>query len=348
MTSDMHRCWVTLVEEFRTFGGTANNIAQRKGEFGLGLFPIDPSKPVELRVPNQLLVATDNLALINGEIVLKDDSCYPNGFGDWYRRFQAEYSWGAEAKHSIKTFEAGLSSLPNDVKKLLKNLGLPIQDNRLSESNEEQRIFNQFILTRQISKKGGLFLMPMIELINHSPEYSSWEMGEEDISINGKYQNEILVRYSPSDPLRRFFQYGFNCKEPIAFSLDVAIKHRSQTAMVKGGINFKHLKEFKTSWNGTKLLIERPTLALRDQPRLPRTLFRKSCRAVNQIDCDELFDQIHQANRLAVLQIIRKLERESSATARQLREACFDQIDALSNHYGARDERQLKINQAAT
>ena len=77
INTDSRNRWDTLVEEFRGFGGTANNIIQRKGDFGLGLFPIDPAKPVELRVPDQLLVATDNIELKNGEIVLKDESSYP-------------------------------------------------------------------------------------------------------------------------------------------------------------------------------------------------------------------------------------------------------------------------------
>lgn len=337
-SSDTHGRWETLVEEFRTFGGTADNVIQREGEFGLGLFPIDPSKPVELRVPDQLLVATDNLELINGEVVLKDESSYPNGFGNWYRRFQAEYSWGAEAKNSIETFEKGLISLPDDVRKLLNNLGLPLQDDRFPGINEEQEIFKRFILTRQINRKGGLFLMPMIELVNHSPKHSSWQMNEDNISISGKYENEILVRYSVSDPLRRFFQYGFNCKEPTAFSLDVTINHKGETILVKGGINFEHLKPFKISKHDSKLLIDRPSLGSHNQPRMPRTMFRQSTASLKEVNSDELFDQIHRINRLAIVRVIKMLENIDGVVANQLREACFEQINSLSEHYGVRDE----------
>ena len=158
ISTDSRDRWEILVEEFRSFGGTANNVIQREGLFGLGLFPINPAKPVELRVPDELLVATDNVELKNGKIVLKDESNYPKGFGDWYTRFQTNYSWGAEAKKSIRAFETGLKALPEDIKKYLSNLGLSI-DGRLSGTNEDEEIFKRFVLTRQINKNGSTFLM---------------------------------------------------------------------------------------------------------------------------------------------------------------------------------------------
>ena len=55
--------WHEFLDEFRQLGGRAENAMQRKGKFGLGIFPIDPSKPVDLFVPSNLLVATDNIEL---------------------------------------------------------------------------------------------------------------------------------------------------------------------------------------------------------------------------------------------------------------------------------------------
>ena len=56
------------------------------------------------------------------------------------------------------------------------------------------------------------------------------------------------------------------------------------------------------------------------------------------IDSDELFDQIHKTNRIALVRIIRKLEYTDGIISSQLREACLDQINSLSEHYGVRDE----------
>ena len=234
--------WNDLVEGFRFFGGTADNLVQRKGALGLGLFPIDASQPVELRVPEHLLVATDNIDLLDGAIVLKDTSCYPKGFGEWYEYFQAEYSWGAEAKNSIQRFEEGLKSLPDSLQKKLQNVGLNVE-RRLSETNDEQYLLQRFIKTRQINRNGKLVLMPMIELVNHSPFQSSWITDEDSIAIKGRYDDEILVKYSVSDPLRRWMQYGFNCKEPTGFSLHFKLRHNQQEILVHGGLNNEITKD---------------------------------------------------------------------------------------------------------
>ncbi len=343
INTDSRNRWDTLIKEFRAFGGTANNVIQREGSFGLGLFPIDPSKPVELRVPDQLLIDIDNVELKNGEIVLKDESRYPKGFGDWYRRFQANYSWGAEAKNSIYAFETGLKSLPEDIKNSLNSLGLPIKD-RFSGTIEDEEIFQRFILTRQINKENKLYLMPMIELVNHSPNQSSWGIDDKSIYIEGQYNEEILVRYSVSDPLRRLFQYGFNCKEPIAFSTNLSINHKGEKIYVKGGINFEHLKNFKFVRQDSSLIVDRPMLGSLNQPRKPRTIFRESCAAASteNINPDELFDQIHQLNRITMITLLRKLENVETFISQQLREACLDQIIALSHHYGFRNPQEIK------
>ena len=97
--------WHELIDQFRSFGGIANNVIQRQGPLGLGLFPIDPSKSIELHAPEHLLVPTENLELCGGVVRLSNGKQFPKGYPDWYERFQREYSWGAEAKTSIIEFE---------------------------------------------------------------------------------------------------------------------------------------------------------------------------------------------------------------------------------------------------
>ena len=79
--------------------------------------------------------------------------------------------------------------------------------------------------------------MPMIELINHPPNQASWNMDDNSIAVQGQYKEEILVRYSVSDPLRRFVQYGFNCKEPLGFSLRIKLIHNDQKIIIDGGLS---------------------------------------------------------------------------------------------------------------
>ena len=44
--------WHAFLDEFRAFGGKAENVMHRKGAFGMGLFPIDSAKPIDLLVPD--------------------------------------------------------------------------------------------------------------------------------------------------------------------------------------------------------------------------------------------------------------------------------------------------------
>lgn len=330
--------WNSLIEGFRSFGGIADNLIQRKGALGLGLFPIDSSKPVELRVPDHLLVSTDNIELREGSVFLKDTSGYPEGFAEWYAHFQAEYSWGAEARHSIKNFENGLRSLPDSLQQKLQILGLINISHRFPGIDEEQELFQRFITTRQINRKGNKVLMPIMELVNHSPLQQSWTMDDNSITIQGKYENEILVRYSIADPLRRCMQYGFNCKEPFGFSLNIRLIHNNRKVVVKGGFNFNSqpLKPSDAITRNEIIIINNPLLSALRNPRMPKSNFRETCKNIKNINADELFEQIHQRNRLIIINIILLLNEIEGQVSDQIKEACLDQIAILGEHYGTR------------
>ena len=54
---DLTEAWSALVEEFRSYGGRAENVIQWEGPLGLGLFPIDPCQPVKW------IVSQDSIAI---------------------------------------------------------------------------------------------------------------------------------------------------------------------------------------------------------------------------------------------------------------------------------------------
>ena len=325
--------WISLIEEFQSFGGTAINVIQREGEFGLGLFPIDPSKPVELRAPKNLLVPTDNIILKNGTIVIKNDEKFPPGYADWYERFQSDFSWGAEAKHSIQSFEEGLRSLPKDCLLLLEKFGFYISSDRYPQGKEVDAIFQRFIKTRQINWQGNTYLMPIIELINHSPKHQSWGLSDNDIHIKGQFDGEILVRYSIADPLIRLIQYGFNCREPMSFSINQKLIHNGRTVLVRGGINFDVTKPFEIQIRENKYILNNPILSHSINPRLPRKIFRKSLKDHDWVNVDELFEQIHMQNNIALIKILKSLNGVNESVCSQLTNACLDQLEILRHRY---------------
>ena len=326
--------WNYLLEEFRSFGGVANNVIQREGIHGLGLFPVDPSLPIELHIPNSLLVSVDNIELHGNRIFLKDKSLYPKGFGEWYERFQADYSWGAEAQSSIQKFETNLRKLPDNIIKSLAKLRL-LNPERLSSSPDKiDYIFNRFVQTRRIGIKGDIFLMPIIELINHSPFKPSWITDEQGVTVKGSYDGEVLARYSVSDPLRRFIQYGFNCDEPTGFSMFTQIIHRGQKITILGILEQQPFKMKKANIITNKNIINSVLLGSSNRPRYPRHFFNESFKDHPLIDGDELFEQILAINKVELIQLFKELRRIEGEYSTLLQEACLNQIDAICKNFG--------------
>ena len=75
---------------------------------------------------------------------------------------------------------------------------------------------------------------------------------------------------------------------------------------------------------------------------MPRTLFKSSLKGIN-VDSDELFDHVQHLNRIAVIQVLKESELNSSPISNQLRTACINQLISLSYHVGSRE-----FNQQAT
>ena len=326
--------WNSFLDEYRSFGGTADNVIQRKGPFGLGLFPIDPSLPIKLEAPDHLLIPTNNLELKDGGIRLKNDHHYPQGYADWYQRFQREYSWGAEARTSILEFESSLRDLPKDIRHILDQFLQDSIDKRFPGIDRDKEAFRRFVLTRQIGFKDKVILMPLIELVNHSPTAESWIMDDRGISIQGDYNKEIVVRYSVSDPLHRLLHYGFTCSEQLAFSKNIKLEHNGYSVKIRGGVNFTPFRPYPVSIKEDQIFIDRPLLGSQISPRRPRELLRECCKSVNQMDVDELFDKVIAMNRLSIINLLRRLSMQNKnfTLNSQLIDSCLMQLNTLSAH----------------
>ena len=331
--------WDELLEEFRRFGGRAENVVQREGPFGLGLFPINPAEPVELMVPKVLLVPADNVALINGEAVIRDDSAFPAGYGAWFRRYQATYSWGAEGEASVTRFETGLQQLPQDIRNTLQHLKLYAPEERLPCSSPRENMLRRFLNSRCLGREGRLYVMPIVELVNHSPAASNWETQPDGgVAVSGQRNGEVLVKYSNADPLRRLMSYGFNVLEPLAFSLFVRFSHKGQLVVVHGGGGRHWFQPTTIEQVGERLTIHQPLMGFQRGPRLPLTLFLSACRAIPNLNGCELFDCVHRANTLALIDLLRKLDAVQGETAALIRHGCFNQLLSLSHHIGHRSD----------
>ena len=331
--------WHAFLEEFRHFGGRAENVIQRQGPLGLGLFPIDPSQPVELMVPQRLLVPADNVELRNGDAVIRDDSAFPKGYADWFRRYQATYSWGAEGEASVTRFESGLLHLPESLRQALQRLNLYQPKQRLPGTDWREKMLRRFLNSRCLGRQGQLLVMPLVELVNHAPYAENWETRPDGrVGVSGLHQGEILAKYSNADPLRRLMGYGFNAPEPMAFSLRVRLQHRGKPVLVQGGGGRLWFKPTGIEHQEHRLMVQQPLLGFQMGPKIPKSLFLLACQGLNNVDPPELFEQIHRANTLELVDLMHQLEHVVGVTAGQLRNGCLDQLEALSHHAGHRQD----------
>ena len=330
--------WHAFLDEYRTFGGKAENLMQRKGAFGLGLFPIDPAKPIDLFVPDPLLVPVDDVDFVDGEVVIRDASQFADGYADWFRRYQTSYSWGAEGQERTLAFEEGLKALPDNVLSILKRNGMYNPDNRFPGKDPEKELLQRFLQTRCINRKGKRVIMPLIELLNHAPSSKAYDMKDDGISVSGMHDGEVLVKYSMSDPLRRLIGYGFNVQEPLGFSLSFRLKHRDKDVVVQGGVSKLPHQPCKVDQQNDSLIIKQPLLGSSAAPKLPRTLLIQACKEIEGVDANELYDLIQQRNMLILVNLLRQLDGVDTETAGLLRTGCLNQIVALSQHYGQRND----------
>ena len=330
--------WHAFLDEYRTFGGKAENLMQRKGAFGLGLFPIDPAKPIDLFVPDPLLVPVDDVDFVDGEVVIRDASQFADGYADWFRRYQTSYSWGAEGQERTLAFEEGLKALPDNVLSILKRNGMYNPDNRFPGKDPERELLQRFLQTRCINRKGKRVIMPLIELLNHAPSSKAYDMKDDGISVSGMHDGEVLVKYTMSDPLRRLIGYGFNVQEPLGFSLSFRLKHRDKDVVVQGGVSKLPHQPCKVDQQNDSLIIKQPLLGSSAAPKLPRTLLIQACKEIKGVDANELYDLIQQRNMLILVNLLRQLDGVDTETAGLLRTGCLNQIVALSQHYGQRND----------
>ena len=331
--------WHAFLDEFRAFGGKAENVMQRKGAYGLGLFPIDPSKPVELHVPDELLVPVEQLTINDGNLVASDPSSLPEGYGDWFARYQSKYSWGSEAKENILQFEEGLKNLPESLKEILKRNGIYNSEIRFPGNNQDQELLDRYVASRCINRKGQRVIMPLIELLNHSPSSKGYDMKGDGVLVTGMYDGEVLVKYNNADPLRRLFGYGFNAPEPLAFSVSCRVLHKELNVVIQGGLSRKVFAQPpKVEVQGERLFIEQPLLGASQSPKMPKTLLIQACMNIEGVDAGELFDQIIQRNMVTYINLIRELKSLDGYVENLLRNCCLDQLFALSQHFGQRDD----------
>ena len=229
--------WDFLLSEFRRLGGIADNVVQKDGDYGRGIFAVDPSLKTRIFTPIKLLIKKDDIYLENNQLRIKKDKEYNKEIRNFFNFYQDNFSWGCGGKETTELFEKGLNAFNSNLKKLIKNYALvDLEERHKGEWNNV--IKEQFLTARAFKFKNSSFVAPILELVNHKVTSLPFFVNEQGISTPNypSFSGELRHSYSNMSPLSRFFYQGFFSEESMVFSIPFSInlKNIGKNIVCKG------------------------------------------------------------------------------------------------------------------
>ncbi len=290
--------WDLLLSEFRRLGGIADNVCQKEGEFGRGIFPVNPCVKARIFTPSNLFVKKDDIYIKDNKLRIKKDKEYDQEIRTFFNFYQDNFSWGFGGKEKTEEFEKGLSLFNSNLKQLIKRYAL-IDLERRHEGPWEQVIKNQFLNSRALKFKDSFFIAPVWELVNHKVKSLPFITNKAGVSTpNYNFmKSEIMHSYNNLSPLERYFSYGFYSEESIVFSLPFQINIESI------GMNFtckgRNLNDdsIKIIRSDNEIICEGLPIGDSNNPKLPYDYFDEILSRLGNITLpQDLFLRILQFN----------------------------------------------------
>ena len=202
--------WNFLLSEFRRLGGIADNVCQKEGEYGRGIFSVNPSLKARIFTPSKLLVKKDDIYLEDNKLRIKKDKEYNQEIRNFFNFYQDNFSWGSGGKETTELFEKGLSLFNSNLKELIKKYAKVDLEER-HQGNWDNIINNQFLNARGVKFRNNIVIAPVWELVNHKVKSLNFIINKEGISTPKYPATNYEIRFSYSDvsPLNRFFFLWF-------------------------------------------------------------------------------------------------------------------------------------------
>jgi hypothetical protein len=326
--------WQDLLAEFRELGGIAENICLRDGAYGRGLFPVEPAKPVAIRIPDHLLADAAWAEFHDGVFRLAADAKIGGRERTFLEEYQNTLSWGGAARRDLERTVEQAQQLPPDLRQALTSefhCGPWFADptNHLVEE--------LFVGSRPIRYKGRTVFMPFIELANHGAGPPIFT--RDGVWIHGTFSGEVLVKYADFDSHGMFMTWGFAADQPQAFS--IALQGKVGQRPVQIGRELGGLDPAKEVWSPQFLRtpdvvkVEFLMVGNRRHPRESKPIFRALMRSAGLSDFDAAFETIQHTNRLHFLNLLAAVEDVDGAMALTLRRMARFQLQAMSYCYGS-------------
>ncbi|HKE38080.1 MAG TPA: hypothetical protein VKB39_11635, partial [Candidatus Baltobacteraceae bacterium] len=328
--------------EFRALGGVFENLRVGDGESGRGVFVIDRTKPATLRVPRNLLIPIDDLAVRDGHLTLKPESGAGARERSFFETYQRYFGWSAGILDDIAGQQAEWYELPVEIKRLICNMGAIGEPEKRFREPSGDVCLAQYIETRDLYFEGKPHIAPILEIVNHSPtgrDYGS----ENGLSVAGTFEKEVLARYNVRDAWAVALHYGFAHRSPYAYSLAIAVEiagsKRLSIDRQAGGVRLIDGVRFpQREDDGNVVKLSNLMLGNANGMDLPRAVFRKLMSdTLATAQADEVFDGIAFYNRGRFLDTLSTLAKYNGNIVKMLRSAAIHQLHALSACVGARE-----------
>lgn len=305
----MENKWDYLLSEFHNLGGIAENICQRMGKNGRGIFPVNANSKSRIFTPFSLMVRKNDICLEEGKLRIKKDSNYKKDVRNFFNFYQDNFSWGAGGKEVTENFELGLKLCDINLKNLLKKYTLHNIDDR-HQGDWDEVIKKQFLQSRSISPfEREQFIAPIFELVNHGFNSLPFIINSKGIStpFSTPTVNELKINYSVYlDPLNRFFSYGFCSDETIVYSLpfNITLYENENFQLTCLGKNLSN-DTIKINRENKNITLEGLPIASTNNPKLPIFYFAEIQKRISDIIfSQDLFLKIIKLNidrRVAIL-----------------------------------------------
>jgi len=326
--------WEEMIEQFRKLGGTADNLIQRVGSRGRGIFPIDNTKPVRLRVPRNLLVPIEDIQFVDDQLRIQQSAAIGTAERDFIEKYENEFSWGGGGRSDCAVFLEGMKRFHLDIPHESRSKSFVTWMANGVDSPVGQRFLN----SRSVKYGNKTVLMPVMELVNHGPSANGYDIGD-DISIKGEFADEVLVRYSDQDSLGVFMSYGFASPEPMAFSLPLNFKG-TRELVIERKINLDaKLGSFSVptfTITESKVTLSSLVIGSSAAPRVPKSIFLTILESAGWQNPAEEFERACHQNRMICLGLLETADAQEGHFALTFRKMLYFQLKAMSHCFGTR------------
>ncbi|WP_269623713.1 hypothetical protein [Prochlorococcus marinus] len=330
----MDNNWDILLSEFRRLGGIADNICQKEGEYGRGIFSVNPILRARIFTPSKLLIKKDDIYLEDNKLRIKKDKDYNQEIRNFFNFYQDNFSWGSGGKETTELFEKGLSLFNSNLKTLIKKYTLINLEER-HKGIWDNVIKNQFLNARAVNFKNSLVIAPIWDLVNHKVRSMPFIITEEGISTPNYPATNSEIRYSYNNisPIKRFFSYGFFSEESIVFSIPFSINIENIGIHIScKGMGLSN-DSMKIERSGDNIILEGLPIADVNHPRLPYNYFDEIIRRIDHMNIPQDFLlKIFELNISIRNQIIYESQLINNEVSKELTKVMNYEINLISSH----------------